>query len=278
MRLRQVALAARDLEPALLALQRVLGLGEPFRDPGVAEFGLENGVLPIGDAFLEVVSPAQPDTTAGRWIERRGGDAGYMAIFQTDDLAAARARDGGARRAHRLAGRRSTTPRRCTCTRATSAARSSRSTRCSRRSRGAGPGRAGASAAAPRWRTAWSARCSRRPTRRSSRCAGARCSRVRPDRDAEGAFTLALERGTRVRLRAVRATGASRRSSRSRSPCATARASPPKPPPPACRAGRRRAHRRHPHHPRLNAGTAEARSPIAPRAESGIRSLRTVPA
>jgi hypothetical protein len=92
MRLRQVALAARALEPALLALQRVLGLGEPFRDPGVAEFGLQNVVLPIGDGFLEVVSPVQPDTTAGRWLDRRGGDAGYMAIFQTDDLAAARER------------------------------------------------------------------------------------------------------------------------------------------------------------------------------------------
>lgn len=92
MRLRQVALAARALEPALLALQRVLGLGEPFRDPGVAEFGLQNVVLPIGDAFLEVVSPVRADTTAGRWLDRRGGDAGYMAIFQTDDLAAARER------------------------------------------------------------------------------------------------------------------------------------------------------------------------------------------
>ena len=92
MRLRQVALVARALDPALLALQRVLGLGEPFRDPGVAEFGLQNGVLPIGDSFLEVVSPVKADTTAGRWLERRGGDAGYMAIFQTDDLAAARGR------------------------------------------------------------------------------------------------------------------------------------------------------------------------------------------
>jgi Glyoxalase-like domain len=94
MRLRQVALAARALEPARLALQRVLGLGEAFRDPGVAEFGLQNVVLPIGDAFLEVVSPVQPGTTAGRWLDRRGGDAGYMAIFQTGDLAAARERMG----------------------------------------------------------------------------------------------------------------------------------------------------------------------------------------
>jgi hypothetical protein len=92
MRLRQVALAAREIEPVLQALQRVLGLGEPFRDPGVAEFGLQNVVLPVGDCFLEVVSPVKPDTTAGRWLDRRGGDAGYMAIFQTQDLAAARER------------------------------------------------------------------------------------------------------------------------------------------------------------------------------------------
>jgi hypothetical protein len=89
-----VALAAHALEPALALLQQVLGLGEPFRDPGVAEFGLQNGVLPIGEGFLEVVSPLKPGTTAGRWLERRGGDAGYMVIFQTDDLAAARARMG----------------------------------------------------------------------------------------------------------------------------------------------------------------------------------------
>jgi hypothetical protein len=92
MRLRQVALAVHDLEPALSALRRVLGLGEPFRDPGVAVFGLVNAVLPVGDSFLELVSPARADTSAGRWLARRGGDAGYMAIFQTADLAAARAR------------------------------------------------------------------------------------------------------------------------------------------------------------------------------------------
>jgi hypothetical protein len=91
MRLRQVALAVRELEPALSQLRGVLGLGEPFQDRGVGVFGLENAVLPVGDAFLELVSPVKPDTAAGRWIERRGGDAGYMAIFQTDDLADARA-------------------------------------------------------------------------------------------------------------------------------------------------------------------------------------------
>ena len=92
MRLRQVALAVRSLEPALAVLRRVLALGEPFRDPGVSVFGLENAVLPVGDAFLELVSPVRADTSAGRWLARRGGDAGYMAIFQTSDLARERAR------------------------------------------------------------------------------------------------------------------------------------------------------------------------------------------
>src|SRR2546429_1412054 len=91
-RLRQVALVAERLEPVERALRRELGLGEPFRDPGVAEFGLENAVMALGDTFLEVVSPVRPDTTAGRYLDRRGGDGGYMAIFQVEDLAGARSR------------------------------------------------------------------------------------------------------------------------------------------------------------------------------------------
>jgi hypothetical protein len=91
--LRQVALVADDLEAVLAALRRELLVeAEPFRDPGVARFGLHNAVLAIGDTFLEIVSPVEADTTAGRYLERRGGDGGYMAIFQVADLPAARQR------------------------------------------------------------------------------------------------------------------------------------------------------------------------------------------
>jgi hypothetical protein len=79
-RLRQVALVARELDPVVAALERTLGLAVAFRDPGVAEFGLRNALFPVGDQFLEVVSPTQPGTTAGRLLERRGGDGGYMVI------------------------------------------------------------------------------------------------------------------------------------------------------------------------------------------------------
>ena len=92
MRLRQIALAARDLAPTLDALSDVLGIEVAFNDPGVGVFGLENGVMPIGETFLEVVSPVRPNATAARWIERRGGDSGYMVIFQVDDFAPHRAR------------------------------------------------------------------------------------------------------------------------------------------------------------------------------------------
>ncbi len=90
MRIRQIALVAADLEPALADLRAVLDLGEAFADPGVGAFGLHNGVLPVGEQFLEVVSPVEDGTTAGRYLARRGGDGGYMVIFQTRDLAARR--------------------------------------------------------------------------------------------------------------------------------------------------------------------------------------------
>jgi hypothetical protein len=92
MRLRQVALVARDLDPVVTDLCTVLGIEVGFRDPAVRQFGLHNAVMPIGDTFLEVVSPVEPNTTAGRFLDRRGGDGGYMVILQCDDLDADRQR------------------------------------------------------------------------------------------------------------------------------------------------------------------------------------------
>jgi hypothetical protein len=88
MRLRQIALAASDLDETVGALTDVLGIEVGFVDPGVGAFGLVNAVMPVGETFLEVVSPVRDDATAKRWIEKRGGDAGYMVILQCDDVAA----------------------------------------------------------------------------------------------------------------------------------------------------------------------------------------------
>jgi hypothetical protein len=85
-RLRQVALVASELDSVVEALCNELGLRVCFRDPGVGEFGLVNALMVIGDQFLEVVAPATEGTTAGRLLERRGGDGGYMVLFEVDDL------------------------------------------------------------------------------------------------------------------------------------------------------------------------------------------------
>lgn len=85
-RLRQVALVARDLDAVVGELCEHLGLTVCFHDPGVAAFGLRNALMMIGDQFLEVVSPTQPGTTAGRLLDKRNGDGGYMAIYEVDDL------------------------------------------------------------------------------------------------------------------------------------------------------------------------------------------------
>lgn len=83
-RLRQIVFAHPNLAEATSRLSELFNLGEPFADPGVAEFGLHNAVYSVGHQFVEIVSPTQPDTAVGRFLERNGGPGGYMLIFQTD--------------------------------------------------------------------------------------------------------------------------------------------------------------------------------------------------
>jgi len=86
LRLRQICLVAADLATVEQQIAGVLGLEICFRDPGVGKYGLHNALFAMSGTFLEVVSPTQPDTAAGRYIERRKGDGGYMYIVDCDDL------------------------------------------------------------------------------------------------------------------------------------------------------------------------------------------------
>ncbi len=87
LRLRQIALVARDLGAVTEDLRSVFGLEVGFRDPGVKTFGLQNAIFPVGNQFIEVVSPIQEGTAGGRYLDRRGGDGGYMVICQCDNHA-----------------------------------------------------------------------------------------------------------------------------------------------------------------------------------------------
>ena len=90
-RLRQIAVTTGDLARTASDVQSVLGVEPCFTDPGVGIFGLKNLLWPVGTQFLECVTPIEPDTAAGRYQQRRGGDTGYMVITQVSDVAARRA-------------------------------------------------------------------------------------------------------------------------------------------------------------------------------------------
>jgi len=86
-RLRQVVVAARDLDRTVDRMCTELGLTVCFRDPGVAEFGLHNALMTVGDQFIEVVSPLADGTAAGRLLDRRHAEVtAYMVMFEVDDL------------------------------------------------------------------------------------------------------------------------------------------------------------------------------------------------
>lgn len=84
-RLRQICLVAPKLKSVVDDIAAILELEVCYRDPGVAKYGLENALFPIGTKFLEVVAPIEESTAAGRFLEKSAGHGGYMVIFDCGD-------------------------------------------------------------------------------------------------------------------------------------------------------------------------------------------------
>lgn len=91
MRLRQVVLVVEEMEAYAEAFCEILGTQVAFRDPHISDFGAQNVMLPIGDTFLELITPTSADTAAARYLARHG-EGGYMALVQVDSVDVARAR------------------------------------------------------------------------------------------------------------------------------------------------------------------------------------------
>jgi hypothetical protein len=92
LRLRQIAMVAPDLAPVEEVVGQMLAAEVCCRDPGVGKYGLHNALWALGGTFLEALAPLQENTTAGRYMARRGGATGYMVILDTDELAPVRDR------------------------------------------------------------------------------------------------------------------------------------------------------------------------------------------
>ena len=86
MDIRQLVIVALKRDEIVEKLCNLFEIKVAYYDPGIIHFGLENALLPIGNTFLEVISPVEDNTTAGRFLDRRGGDGGYMVIIQVDDF------------------------------------------------------------------------------------------------------------------------------------------------------------------------------------------------
>ncbi|MAL97742.1 MAG: hypothetical protein CL583_04740 [Alteromonadaceae bacterium] len=85
--LRQICTVAESLAHAVEEIGAVFATPVCHVDPGVGKFGLENALMAIGSQFLEVVAPLREGTAAGRYLDRRGGNGGYMVICQVRDRA-----------------------------------------------------------------------------------------------------------------------------------------------------------------------------------------------
>ena len=90
LRLRQICLVAGELEPVVEQICRTFGVEVCHRDPNVNRYGLHNALMPFGPTFIELVAPmpgrAPAETAAGRYLQRIGGDGGYMVIMDQHEV------------------------------------------------------------------------------------------------------------------------------------------------------------------------------------------------
>ena len=86
LKIEHVAIAVDDLEAAVSHYSDVWGLEVSHRER-VADQGVEEVMLRIGDTFLQLLGATGPDTTVGRFLERRGEGLHHIA-YEVDDLEA----------------------------------------------------------------------------------------------------------------------------------------------------------------------------------------------
>lgn len=82
-----IAIAVSDLEAAIEHYTRVWGLVLEHREV-VADQGVEEAMFRIGESYIQLLAPTSPETTVGRFIERRGEGLHHIA-YEVEDIDAA---------------------------------------------------------------------------------------------------------------------------------------------------------------------------------------------
>ena len=59
MRLRQLVIATSEIDPLADSICDLFELKRTFSDPELLVFGLQNVLIPLGDTFLELVTPVK---------------------------------------------------------------------------------------------------------------------------------------------------------------------------------------------------------------------------
>lgn len=79
-----VAIAVRDLDEALALYRELWGL-EPERVERVADQGVDEAMLALGDSALQLIAPSSPDSTVAAWLDKRGPGLHHIA-YEVADL------------------------------------------------------------------------------------------------------------------------------------------------------------------------------------------------
>ncbi|HVL63859.1 MAG TPA: methylmalonyl-CoA epimerase [Actinomycetota bacterium] len=83
-RIEHIAIAVADLDAAVAHYRDVWGLEVAHRER-VEDQGVDEAMLAVGDAYLQLLGPTGPDTTVARFVERRGEGLHHIAV-EVDDL------------------------------------------------------------------------------------------------------------------------------------------------------------------------------------------------
>ena len=86
-KIEHIALAVSDLDAAIDLYKGVWGLPLEHRET-VEDQGVEEAMFKLGDSYIQLLCPLGPDTTVGKFIEKRGEGLHHIA-YEVQDIESA---------------------------------------------------------------------------------------------------------------------------------------------------------------------------------------------